>query len=559
MTFFRIDQAKQEAYQLAEQTLVDRLNLEFVPGWRLEHEAKLILNNVKQIKKAAFSGIPVDILTQILQVTAQAVSESLPNKIMPEQSTVVEKYVELSSKLQTIRTKASKRLQALIISIVGVILLLGGMALTMMTAGMAFPVGLAIAILVGKIALGVFGVIGMGFGIGLGIKNASITTADADALRICYDAVIAAQLALTNTDDIDSVTSQVQSSVAFGPVWVTELPSAVEPVSVSEEDDSTHWITPFYSVFKEAIDSGYLQNNKKARQAIENMPNGDFSRVFDGIILSDDINQTAYEHMQQQAEKGEIAQHLQLVAQAMSRVFLDTNHRLLPEIKKTLGFDNCADADEKKIVDGLLQAVITLYGQMIAVHNQTILEKSSDKLTDAMKYSYSIEMPLNFYRLSIITADALFADNQIIPSNQVPSKKSVENFVTQVRDILGKITPQKLTPEQKQTRRQLLDSLESVSSKLQEGMMTIYQLHTDLSYTPLQQIELSQIKRMEVKMLIDKLIVNIQSMFSTVNNEHEQCLNAILEAYEQLNNLQINIEQSDEYDYTIVGVSYLNR
>ena len=314
--FFEQYQAKQKAYEKAKQ-LVEQLSEHSnrSTSGLLKPTAHLILEQVGQAKKNIFSGIPLEVLTEILELTANGLSMDLANDV---HYPLFGRYDAIFNKLKTINTKESLRLKDIIAGIVGLILIAACIAFSVLTAGITAPFFVLFAMAIGKALLGATGIV-------LGAASSYYLT--------------------------NRMGSDINGLVDDKNAMLDEL----------QYDD------PLYSEFKQVLDGDFLTANE---DALAKKQTGDYARIFNDLPMSLISNRKAYNSLIKASKEGEFGVYLQRVAKSMSQAFLDEQQKLVPTIKEALNLSSCTDETEREVVNLLLKGCVMLYGQMASAHLQ---------------------------------------------------------------------------------------------------------------------------------------------------------------------------------------------
>ena len=391
MTFFwNDDPVKQAAYEEAERRLTQQLAVKTarpLKNDKLKNCVEATLREVQKARKLINSGIPIEELTQILDVSRQAllVIDSTAMSLYLEQSYDVHrdeaapglithedygkyclcltKYEKLSSRLSKINTEESKRLMGFIAIVVGLILIVACLVLAGFTGGIASP----------------FSAIGIVLGVSIIVAGVSGIAAVSYGIKERIESGVALHGAKDQLEAIRERASDSLFRIDF------------EQVRLDFE--------------KALLTDKYLETSKHALGKLEE---GDFARIFDDIQMSDFSNQRAFDRLNDASEQGRIGPHLQEVAKHMSETFLDAKHNLLPDIKRSLGLTGCTKEKEQEVVNCLLRASVTLYGEISTAHNEILAKSSTNSHKVNFDYNCKINTVLNVYKDSILTVDAIF-------------------------------------------------------------------------------------------------------------------------------------------------------
>ncbi len=386
--FFEQYQAKQKAYEEAKQlvkTLSEHGNLD--TNGLLKPTAHRILEQVEQAKKNIFSDIPLEVLTEILELTANGLSMNLASDA---HNPLFLRYHTIFTKLETINSKESMRLKAIIAGIVGLILIAACIAFSVLTAGITAPFFVLFAMAIGKALLGASGIV--------------------------FGAVSRSYLTNSKGSDINGLVD--------------------EKNTVSNE--------LLYSEFKQTLNGDFLTTNEVA---LAKKQTGDYARIFNDLPMSPISNRKAYNSLIKASKEGKLGVHLQQVAKSMSQAFLDEQQKLLPTIKKALNLSSCTDEKEQEVVNLLLKGCVMLYGQMAGAHLQKLASEAPQDV-DNQKYALTIDGLINIYKDDLtITTGAIF-------NNQEPGFLKKNRLDTLFHEFLNVIADLKANnPTEQQGKR----------------------------------------------------------------------------------------------------------
>lgn len=473
--FFEQYQAKQKAYEKAKllvETLSKHGNLN--TNGLLKPTAHRILEQVEQAKKNIFSGIPLEVLTEILELTADGLSMDLaldvPNPLL-------ERYDAVFNKLKTINTKESYRLKGIIAGIVGLILIATCIALIVLNPGAM------IALLFLPIAAKLYGTLTVLSGAFGGIPLVSAY----------YD---------------------IQQS--------QNVPSDIN--GLADEKDAMPY-EMLSSEFELRLKGDFFTTNGDALKSI-NL--GDYTRIFNDLLMSEISNKKAYDTLIKASKKGKIGVHLQQVAKSMSRAFLDENHNLLPAIKEKLKITECSKQEERRIVGQLLQATIALYTMAATAHSADVSLEENDRNNSTIS-----TCACDLYNKAIITADSVFCKQK--PAWYIPTQKLIEDFIDVYRTKIRSLeTSGNLSDEQQNVFDPIIAKLDYVSCHVLDQNPKI---EKDKAVTSEQEDEFGQVKNIEACLAIEHEIkpkIEAAMKMGTVSEEQKAILQEMIGAYHHL-------------------------
>ena len=426
--FFEQYQAKQKAYEAAKRLVEQRSNHgdRTTPDGYLKPTAHLILEQVGQAKKNIFSGIPLEVLTEILELTANGLSMDLARDV---HNPLFGRYDAIFNKLKTINTKESLRLKDIIAGIVGLILIAACIAFSVLTAGITAPFFVLFAMAIGKALLGATGIV-------LGAASSYYLT--------------------------NRMGSDINGLVDDKNAMLDEL----------QYDDL------LYSEFKQVLEGDFLTKNK---DALAKKQTGDYARIFNDLPMSLISNRKAYNSLIKASKEGKFGVYLQRVAKSMSQAFLDEQQKLLPTIKEALNLSSCTDEEEREVVNLLLKGCVMLYGQMAGAHLKKLASEAPQDV-DNGKYAITIDGLLNIYKDDLtITTDAIF-DNQ---KPDFLEEDQLKNLFNQFLGVIDTLQANNPTDKQRKRLGVLSGNIATMRDKLEVLVNPIRE-----SLTPLQKDEL---------------------------------------------------------------------
>jgi hypothetical protein len=383
--------------------------------------ATQILKEVKQNTSLTYKEL-TDVLNTACSLT------------IPSESQKTSEHAEATlAYLHRLNTADSKRFYGLLMALAGVALIAASIALTVFTFGGALPLVLAIIPIAHPlIAVGVVAVTGAALGavdIKTGLKKREEAESD-----------------LIEADSIKLKADFIKFSLISKPI--------TEKLS-------------------NQLELGYLDKNIDVQDRLAKKQN--FSRVFNHIEFSSDINKEVYESLTQSGEKGLLQPHLQAIAKNMSRAFLDENHNLKPNIKKSLKL-NASQKEENQAIDELLKSAVTLYLLAASAHYATITSKKTNESNEV--FSHIISNPANLFNTtSGISKQSLFEiskpDEKLLITN-------IAEFDAEIARLMRFVQATDIEANQKNKIEEVLKkSGEEIEAKIDPCRVEIQQLGGD--------------------------------------------------------------------------------